>query len=214
MNKLLIFLSKNNSKFANFLILLLFKQGVISTQTISICIYCGNNFSKSSTLTFWIVVRPLDTEPGALISTYKNPFDPTHTAIIFLMRSKAIFAWFLTGSDSSTGVFQYGGAATIFYREDFPESFEAKKTNCEYFGGKIPSSKSWFSPILHILKVISGICGCPKVVPWDTIPWDSWDWDKNPWDSPGILSFRTKVPGTKIVGTGSLVLCPFLYMNQ
>ena len=68
------------------------------------------------------------------------------------MKSNAIFAWFLTGSECLTGVFQYGGVETIFYREDFPESFEAKKTNCENFWGKIPSSKSWFWLILLSLK--------------------------------------------------------------
>ena len=97
-------------------------------------------------------MRPLDTEPGALISILKTSFDPSYTAIIFVMRSNAIFAWFLTGSESFTGVFQYGGVETIFYREDFPESFEAKKTNCEYFGGKIPSSKSWFWRIFFTFK--------------------------------------------------------------
>ena len=54
--------------------------------------------------------------------------------------------------------------------------------------------------------------GSPKVVPWDANPWDSWDWDKNPWDSPGILSFGTQVPGTKILGTGSPVPCPSLIL--
>ena len=52
--------------------------------------------------------------------------------------------------------------------------------------------------------------GCPKDVPWETNPWDSWDWDKNRWDSPVILSFGAQVPGTKILGTGSPVPCPFL----
>ena len=52
--------------------------------------------------------------------------------------------------------------------------------------------------------------GCPKVVPWDTNPWDSLNWDKNRWDSPGISSFGTQVPRTKIVGNGSLVPCPSL----
>ena len=95
---------------------------------------------------------PGATEPGALVSTFKYTFDPSHTFIIFLMKSNAIFAWFLTGSECLTGVFQYGGVETIFYREDFPESFEAKKTNCENFWGKIPSPKSWFWLILLSLK--------------------------------------------------------------
>ena len=56
--------------------------------------------------------------------------------------------------------------------------------------------------------------GSPKVVPWDANPWDSWDWDKNPWDSPGILSFGTQVPGTKIVGTGSPVPCSSNIYNE
>ena len=53
-------------------------------------------------------------------------------------------------------------------------------------------------------------CCCPKDVPWDTNPWDSFDLDKNRWDSPGILSFGTHAPGTKILGTGSPVPCQSL----
>lgn len=60
------------------------------------------------------------------------------------MRSSGIFTLFLSGSECLTGVFNYGGVDTIFYREDFPESFEVKKANCESVGGQLADSKDWF----------------------------------------------------------------------
>ena len=60
------------------------------------------------------------------------------------MRSSGIFTLFLSGSECLTGVLKYGGVDTIFYREDFPESFEVKKANCESVGGHLADSKDWF----------------------------------------------------------------------
>ena len=52
--------------------------------------------------------------------------------------------------------------------------------------------------------------GCPKVVTWDKNCYDCWDKEQNLRDSPGILSFGTQVPGTKIFWTSSPVPCSFL----